>query len=420
MISAFNQVYKAFQGFLSQDFWYTIFLPIVLFASIHALIATCFGWPVSLGDLLSGAGKHAQMLLVLLASLVISGYVLQSFLPMLRGILDGTLLPAWLHDQLRRERLRDLTRVRRRTEDARQLIGQVRTRCKQARAPDGPLKTAWAAGLQRGDAPRGDLIQEASRAADVVRERTDGGRPIDLALLDGALHAIVAALAANNPEVAVGQPTAGVSSTLQQAANRFDDVLTAATLQADYEYQIDKDRYRVVGAFEVPRATLLGDARYVVEAYSFNVYAVNFDFLWPRLMVLLRSDATPDPCLTAVDAARSRVDFAMVCLLLACTVPLAWGPAVLALGGPVWLIPLIGGATPLVVGLLYQMAVEGQLALGESVKTTIDRNRLRVLRMMQQPTPLSRAEERELWSRIHGAEEDGRTTSLVYVPAGPA
>jgi hypothetical protein len=38
--------------------------------------------------------------------------------------------------------------------------------------------------------------------------------------------------------------------------------------------------------------------------------------------------------------------------------------------------------------------------------------------MLRQADPLTRKEERQLWVRIAKADEDGRTTELIYVNPG--
>jgi hypothetical protein len=80
---------------------------------------------------------------------------------------------------------------------------------------------------------------------------------------------------------------------------------------------------------------------------------------------------------------------------------------------------VIGGSAPLALWLFYNMAVQAQLLFGETVKTTIDRHRLLVFKMLRQATPSTRGEERQLWRLVADAQEDGRTTRLTYVADRP-
>ena len=174
-----------------------------------------------------------------------------------------------------------------------------------------------------------------------------------------------------------------------------------------------------MSALRSPRATSIGDARLAVERYANDVYKVDFEFLWPRMLAAMKAENKDDTMLEAIETARTKVDFAVLSLVLMTTVPMAWLPAILFHGEPAWLFFVIGVATPLVLQFFYELVYEGQLALGDVVKTAIDRSRFLVLRMLHQPEPLSRSEERALWARIAAAEGDGRTADLVYVRKAP-
>jgi hypothetical protein len=419
MIDAFNQIYKAFQGFLSQSFWYTVFVPVALFAAIHAAILTQFGWRPDLEDLLNDNGKAAKSLLVVVATLVVVGYVLQSFLPMLRGLLDGSLLPKWLHDQLRKERLPEVFSTRDAIGKALQILGEIDGLREDARRPNGAFGSARSEGNALGAANDAPAVVTAEESIRVLNDTLTKGGGAKLNLIDQAQSDLVAALRANSSSIMPPAQGADLSRRLRQVDNRFRDLLLLARNEAKYEFQIEQNRLRVSRALDVPRATLLGDARYAVESYAKDVYNVDFDFLWPRLLIMLRAEAKDDAFLAAVDAARDRVDFGALCLLLVFTVPLVWLPAVFVKSGPIWLIPALGGTMPLALATFYQMVVEGQLAFGEAIKTTIDRHRFLVFKMLHQGTPATRAEERSRWRRVQQAEEDGRISDLVYAPDKP-
>src|SRR5262249_48669580 len=148
---------------------------------------------------------------------------------------------------------------------------------------------------------------------------------------------------------------------------RLEELLAAAAREALYQYQIVQTRVRVAGALQHPRATLVGDAVFVVERYARDVYQADFDFLWPRLLVMMKAGKADDPMLDAVEAARSKVDFAVLSLFLAVSIPAVWLPTLLVRGGPAWLFLLIGAATPPVLAFFYELVFEGQLAFGEVV-----------------------------------------------------
>jgi hypothetical protein len=191
-----------------------------------------------------------------------------------------------------------------------------------------------------------------------------------------------------------------------------------------YEVDIARARIRNEKALDVPRATLLGDARQLAELYTVGMYNVRFNDLWPRLLIAVQAEVKDDPGMAAVSAAQARVNFAVLSMLLTVSVPVVWLPLAALHAGRGWLILVIGGGAPLLLTLFYHVAVEGQMALSDLVKTMVDRHRLLVLKMFRQPTPVSLAEERLIWGRLHQAAEEARTayedalpTDITYVSA---
>jgi hypothetical protein len=180
MIAAITQIYTAFRGFFSQSFWYAIFVPVALFASIHALIATQFGWSLDLNDLFSDTGKYSKALIVVVAALALAGYVVQSFVPLARGLLDGSLLPGWLHDWLRRDRYLNAVRVRNEIGQALQTKGRLTRRLDDAKREQGALRLAYSTGCALQDAADHAAIDTAVDRIQALAEATDRGDPIDL------------------------------------------------------------------------------------------------------------------------------------------------------------------------------------------------------------------------------------------------
>jgi hypothetical protein len=419
MIGAITQIYTAFRGFFSQSFWYAMFVPVAMFASIHGLIATRFGWSLDLNDLFSDTGKYSKALIVVVAGLALAGYVLQSFVPLVRGLLDGSLLSRGLHDRLRKDRYSNAVRVRNEIIQALQTKGRLTRRVDDAKREQGTLLSAYRSGCALTDAADHAAIDAAVGSIKNLANATDRGDRIDLNLVETAQKDLVIALRANKSDLTITAPNGQDALRLRHAHEQFIELLATLESEAQYQWEANRARVQVADALDAPRATSLGDARYVVERYSRDVYLADFDFLWPRLLVMLRTDAKEDPSIAAIDAAQSRSDFAVMCMILTCSVPLVWLPAILAYHGPGWLLLVIGGSAPLALWLFYNMAVQAQLLFGETVKTTIDRHRLLVFKMLRQASPSTRGEERQLWRLVADAQEDGRTTRLTYVADRP-
>lgn len=94
---------------------------------------------------------------------------------------------------------------------------------------------------------------------------------------------------------------------------------------------------------------------------------------------------------SAIDSPRAKVDFAVLCLVLATSVPLVWMPILLQRSASPGLFLGIGVATSMVLVFFCHLVFEGTLAFGEMVKTTIDQSRFLVLKMPRQAEPHSRS-----------------------------
>jgi hypothetical protein len=425
VIGAFNSVYDALKGFFSRGFWFATFLPVALFAALHLLVAaltlrsiTVFGISLNL-DKENPLAQLATAGPAIVVILVIVGYALQPLMPRLRGLLDGSLLPAGLHDWLRRERLVEANAMRLRIAAARTDLIKLESLSDNAHEENGKLRTAYRAAELLPGASDGAVIARADQALKALQQAIFRKEAMATAA-ENTHTAVLAALAVNNPKQDALPPAATAddktrSARTNAAAEQFEGLLVDMANEALYRYQIIQTRIRVAGALENPRATLIGDARLVVESYARGVYQVDFDFLWPRLLVAMKADKADDPVLEAIETARAQVDFAVLSLVLAASIPAVWLPTLLAHEGPAWLFLVIGAATPLVLSFFYNLAFEGQLALGDVVKTAIDKSRFLVLKMLRLPEPATRSEERALWRQIANAEDDGRTTDLIYL-----
>lgn len=436
MVGAFNSVYTALQGFLSRSFWFAAFLPVALFAVLHAIIAAIafgplkvFGISFSLEAEISAAALASAGPAIVIA-LVVIGYALTPLMPRFRGLLDGSLLPTRLHDKLRAARQAETDTVLASIEASKNEFATLRDMLNEAHRDEGRLRTAFRKAESFSNRLDEAAIERAERALrvfkDAISKKEDMARAAEAAQTE-----VLAMFLFNNPtreklvEVRLALP-APMNVTPEEsrltvrtggAGDLLEELLTDAVKEASYQYEITQTRTRVAGALKSPRATRVGDARFVVEKYASDVYQVEFDYLWPRLLVAMKAEKADDPMLEAIEQARSKVDFAVLSLVLAASIPAVWLPTLLIRGGSAWLFLVIGAATPPVLVFFYELVFEGQLAFGDVVKTAIDKSRFLVLKMLRLSEPTSRSEERLLWQRIAIAEADGRISDLLYLPS---
>ena len=420
MIGAFNTIYTALQGFLSRDFWTSTFAPVAFFAAIHTLIATALSQSFTFAALTSDASPLAKNLVLVVLGLVLVGYLVQPLLPLLRGLLDGSLLPAVIHDWLLVNRRPAINAEQSALTASLTMRTSLRTFAAELQDPTGAYRVAYVASQSLRTATRVDVVEKAEAEIEFLGSLMIRNAFPSRSQLDGARAAVLAALLLNDPSLPAGSADGALSLRLSEAADRLQDRADAAVQMAEADYDSRMARLRVADALRQPQATALGDARFVAERYSEDVYAVSFDFIWPRLVLAIRADAKDDPCNAAIEQGRARCDFAILSVVLSCSVPLFWLPFMLLRGGPGWLFLIIGGGTPAVVQFFYRLAFEAQLAFADIIKTTIDRHRFLVIKMFRQPMPASRNEERLTWALIRNAEQNAALAYLSYVTADAA
>jgi len=190
-------------------------------------------------------------------------------------------------------------------------------------------------------------------------------------------------------------------------------LLEQAPAEARHRFQFLSEHTRglAVREFEDPQATRIGDARVVAERYSEDVYQAEFEYLWPRLQLMVPAN---DPVAERIGAARAQVEFAVLSLLLMLSVPVVWLPLLALTTRTPWLLLGIGAAAPMFAGFFYQLVFVSQVALGEVVKVAIDRYRLDVIKMLHQPRPATLSGERELWRQLGAAGRRGIVSDLIY------
>jgi hypothetical protein len=170
------------------------------------------------------------------------------------------------------------------------------------------------------DAEDGASLRAAVAALDRLRAAIFSPGTLE-APTKQAEAAIVAMYEHNCPEPKAGMGPEGRlrAEAVNKAGDEYEDLLNKAAQEAEYRHVIVKERNRALGALANPMATSIGDARLVAERYSVDAYGVDFAFLWPRLLAAIKASKSDDPTLTAIDTARSTVDFAVMCVLLTFT-----------------------------------------------------------------------------------------------------
>ena len=113
-----TDILTTFKSFFSRSFWFGSFLPVAIFTGIHLVIAWWVGTGLELSTIISAdTGKLITVPLALFA-LIVLAYAATPLIPLVQGLLDGSLLPQSVHGWLRRRHLVEARAARRRVDEA--------------------------------------------------------------------------------------------------------------------------------------------------------------------------------------------------------------------------------------------------------------------------------------------------------------
>src|SRR5262245_48617566 len=110
----FAGLFDLFKGLFSRTFWFGAFLPLAIFAAADLVMAALvFPGTVRREDWTKlGGDAPLTNLTIAFIGLVVLAYAVSPLILLFRGVLDGTLLPNWLHNWLRDERTADARALR--------------------------------------------------------------------------------------------------------------------------------------------------------------------------------------------------------------------------------------------------------------------------------------------------------------------
>lgn len=402
----FNQILTAFQGFFSRSFWFGSFLPVALAAALHLVIAAnAFPALVPLKTWLeAGLSDTATMFTIVVAALVVLAYALTPFIPLIRGILDGHLLPDWLHDRLRTNRIPQWRTANVKLEAAKGDYGAF------ALMSRTEIPKFWAAeetGCALGNAGDKPSIDRAVQAIKDMQDEMHLTRLPYQETARTAGAALIHALTNNASKLRPGHADGTNARALAQAKSTLISLIDEAMTESAYRIARVASRYHRIDLLP----TRVGDARRFAERYSEDTYQVEFNYVWPRIQMLLKDD---DAFSQRLSDAQSQVNFSALAFALTLTVPLVWLPVLLFAANAPWLFLAIGLLSPLIAFFLYELIVQSQSVFGEIVRVAVDKHRLPVLtRLMRQPLPATLAAERILWDGLRQASEPGNRVDLT-------
>jgi hypothetical protein len=395
----FSNLAGVFKGFFSRAFWFASFMPVAMAVALHLTVAAiAFPHAVPMGRWLRAATSDNLAIFPLVsAGVIVLAYAMGPLAPVALGILDGSRLPPAVQELLRRKRMRMALTA---WDDITPAEGVLSALAGMLSVEVQAMIDARGQGAQRPDAADPQLAGQAVAQARAVADCYAHGKLPKVEAMQGALDAMKAALASGRTPDVLSDAQAGLVTTLQRAVR-----------EADFQVTQKTQRYGPLATLAPPMATRMAQARATAEAYSLNVYGVKFDFIWPRLwLVLTDKDGASDN----VSDAQSQVDFSVMSVCLSATVPLVWLPVLAATATAPWLFLAVAAGGPLACAFFYELAVASQWRLAQVIKATIDRYRLDLLKVLLQPMPATRFAEKQLWSDLQVDEDSSGARDVAY------
>ncbi len=421
---SFSALLDTFKGFFSRAFWFASFLPVAIVCAIHAILYATF-FKVDMARWITGnLGKDSVTTLAMVAGLTVLAYAISPLTPVFAGLFDGSLLPQWLHDWLRRGRAASWRKANetyrtaaQNAERAMDLSEAMIPRLQDARAAGRTAAPGVAATVEAAIAAAEAAARNVDEIATAAWNRSDTpGRPIDLPALEQASILLETALAFNPANVVAA---AGGKSGAQRLADcqlLVTRLLREARNEHRHSFEAIVHRLPVLDPQDW-QATRLGDARYARERYTRDAYRAPFAYIWPRVRMVMETiddnDAKGLP--RQVSDAAVQLDFSILLLSLSITIPGIWPFVLVGLGLSVTGFVLIASISPIVIGLLYELVVRNDIAFGKVLQTAIDRHRLGVFPMLKLAAPATLSAERDLWTRLAKVEVIDSGVDFVYV-----
>jgi hypothetical protein len=393
-----DKLQTAFSSLFSTSFLLGNFFPVLIIAIINFALAWigldgfatwAFAWnPVT------GAAAVASaefVLLVLLA--VLAG----PLVPVLRSLLDGAMLPP----ALRRRGDEAWRGIRTTLQQAADAARDEYVYFNQQRADSiAPLQQARAQGNQNPANTDEVRVDTADARIAAVTNQMHGGLLPQHATLEQAIAALQGALEHNPTTVPAGDPHAALADRLDKLHRRMIDLLSLAKDTAYRNAELANYKVRSSFAPNEIWPTRVGNARAAIERYPKIAYNISYDFLWPRLRMILLKQAELS---SAVDTAKAKLEFGVLMTWLTALTVAVWLPLLAFAGHSFALYFVVGILGPAAVVIFYLLVDETQKAFGEVMVMTVDALHFDLLTALHQRIPNTLAAERATWMELQQA-----------------
>jgi hypothetical protein len=390
-----EKLQTAFSSLFSTSFLLGNFFPVLIIAIVNFAFAWLgldrFAELASAWNPVNGTTTAAAefVLLILLAVL------LGPLVPLLRSLLGGENLLRFL--RARGDKFWETERARR--EQKSETAKEDYTFFTEQRDTAIPqLQQARAQGNQNLANTDEPALDVAAQRIQLITTQMLGSRLPEQAALENAVAGLAQALQRNS--TADGNPHQDLSHRLERLHSQMLDCLDLAK---DIAYRnAELANYTLLSSF-VPNEiwpTRVGNARAALERYPTVAYNVAYDFLWPRLqMVLLKQKDIS----AMVDTANAKLEFAVLMTWLSALTVAVWMPLIAFVGHSLSLYFVVGILGPAAVILFYLLVDETQKAFGKVMVMVVDALHFDLLTALHQRIPNTLSAERENWMQLQRA-----------------
>jgi hypothetical protein len=415
----FGTVVEKLQALLSRSFLLGNFFPALIFSALNFGIIW-FGidgfakyvvtnWPANATDASTALGG-------ILVAVAILAFILDPWLPVFRLALEGAILPRRVRNSLIAQYTNEFLGLRQAFSGAQVRWVEFKTAREQAEK-------------QLGDARLDNMAVRQSANRTVYEAAVAAFEALNSEISDRQTNASIGARLADRPRVdtAITAMAAALRGyPMQREAEHFDqeifdrlnrmqfELLTRLGEQRDIAYlalQAADAASRERFVWGDIRPTPLANSRAAMEQYSRVAYNVDFQFLWPRLRMVLAKNAEIS---AAVETATAQLDFAVMVTVLSGLTTASWVVLLPFLGTsvvPFLTVALLG---PVVVVFLYRLVDASQQAFGAVAVMAIDGLRFDLLLALHLPLPTSFAAEQKAWEGLRFAIDSALDADIRF------
>jgi hypothetical protein len=414
----FGTIIDKIQTLLSRSFLFGNLLPVLLFSVLNlaiiylgvpdAAVVISTHWPANISDAPGSVG-------VALVAIAMLGFILRPLVPVFRAALEGGILPPPLQKELLASREATFGVMAQQQTDAgiraaelkraRAYAEQVLGDARNANAPrPGNDPARLAAATQAFDALRAQIRQR--------KDETQTYRRLpDMQVINDVITSLTTALefypmlsTQPNFDQATRDSLNRMQFNLLSQLQDLKDLANVAAQEADAPC-------RVRFASGNIRATALENSRLAMEQYTRVAYNVSFDFLWPRLLMVVPTNKS---IADAVEVATATLDFAILMTALSALTTLGWMLVMPFVGDSLLLYLAVAVMGPALVSFFYRLADASQQGIGVVATMAIDGLRFDLLTALHLPLPTSISDEQKVWPNLELALYSAIEDEIYY------